>query len=179
VHDAYGVALAGAGQHDEAIKHFVMAINLRRDYDSAWLHLAPSLEAVGRANEAIRLYATLVHESRSTALAQQRLAALMARLNSAEAWYQLADAEFKANRPKDAVGALRRAVELKPDWYKAQFDLGVALAQSGDLAGAEAAFEKALSLQPESEEAKRSAELARKLRVSQGATTSPGDSRAR
>ncbi|MCS7220812.1 MAG: glycosyltransferase [Anaerolineae bacterium] len=50
--------------------------------------------------------------------------------------------------PREAIPALRRAVELVPQAASLQNQLGVALYQTGDLAGAEAAFQAARQADP-------------------------------
>ncbi len=51
-------------------------------------------------------------------------------------------------RPADAAGALRRAVEIQPRFVEARLGLAAALAESGDAAGAEAAYRAALADDP-------------------------------
>ncbi len=51
-------------------------------------------------------------------------------------------------RPQEAIPALRRAAELVPQAASLQNQLGVALYQTGDLVGAEAAFQAARQLAP-------------------------------
>lgn len=51
-------------------------------------------------------------------------------------------------RPQEAIPALRRAAELAPQTASLQNQLGVALYQTGDLAGAEAAFQAACQADP-------------------------------
>jgi Flp pilus assembly protein TadD len=51
-----------------------------------------------------------------------------------------------------AVALLREAVTIDPNLWEAHYDLGIVLAQSGDLGGAEASLEKAAKLSADSEE---------------------------
>jgi Flp pilus assembly protein TadD len=51
-----------------------------------------------------------------------------------------------------AVGLLREAVTIDPNLWEAHYNLGVILAQTGDLAGAEASLERAAKLSGDSEE---------------------------
>lgn len=62
------------------------------------------------------------------------------------AHYLLGCAELQCGRPQDALGHLRRAVELARHSADAHNALGVALHATGDDAGAEAAFTRALKL---------------------------------
>ncbi len=58
-----------------------------------------------------------------------------------------------ANGRERAVQLFRETVAMDPNLWEAQYDLGVVLAGSGDLAGAEDALRKALRLAPDSHEA--------------------------
>ncbi|HKQ68431.1 MAG TPA: tetratricopeptide repeat protein [Polyangiaceae bacterium] len=51
-----------------------------------------------------------------------------------------------------AVTLMREAVAIDPNFWEAHYDLGVLLAQGGDLAGAEPSLEKAAKLAPAAEE---------------------------
>ncbi len=51
-----------------------------------------------------------------------------------------------------AIGLMREAITIDPNFWEAHYDLGILLAQSGDLAGAEPSLEKAAKLAPDSEE---------------------------
>ncbi len=50
--DAWGVSLAELGRHPEAVERFGRSINLNRNFSLAYMHLARSLEAMGRKDEA-------------------------------------------------------------------------------------------------------------------------------
>jgi protein O-GlcNAc transferase len=50
--------------------------------------------------------------------------------------------------PADALGAFRRAIQLRPDFSIAYFNLGVVLADQGQASGAAACFERAVQLDP-------------------------------
>lgn len=56
---------------------------------------------------------------------------------------------------KQAAGLLEKAVAAKPDYTKAWFNLGRAKLKLNDKAGAKAAFEKVLSLEPGNQEARQ------------------------
>jgi tetratricopeptide (TPR) repeat protein len=51
-----------------------------------------------------------------------------------------------------AIGLMREAIAIDPNFWEAHYDLGILLAQTGDLAGAEPSLEKAAKLAPDSEE---------------------------
>src|SRR5262249_23474210 len=56
-------------------------------------------------------------------------------------------------RLAEAEAALRKAIDLQPDYAQAHYNLGLALRNQGKLAEAEAAFRKAIELQPDFAEA--------------------------
>jgi Flp pilus assembly protein TadD len=74
--------------------------------------------------------------------------------------------DLRAGKIADAVSKLRKAVELKPDYPEAQFYLGIALAQSGDGAGAIPAFTAALEKRPRSSRCGRWARRRKRFRSS-------------
>jgi tetratricopeptide (TPR) repeat protein len=51
-----------------------------------------------------------------------------------------------------AIGLMREAIAIDPKFWEAHYDLGILLAQTGDLAGAEPSLEQAAKLAPDSEE---------------------------
>src|SRR5258706_1907350 len=51
-----------------------------------------------------------------------------------------------------AIGLMREAIAIDPNLWEAHYDLGVLLAQGGDLAGAEPSLERAAKLAPDSDE---------------------------
>src|SRR6185295_596028 len=51
-----------------------------------------------------------------------------------------------------AIALMREAIAIDPNFWEAHYDLGILLAQSGDLAGAEPSLERAAKLAPDSEE---------------------------
>jgi tetratricopeptide (TPR) repeat protein len=63
-----------------------------------------------------------------------------------------------------AIGLMREATTIDPRLWEAHYDLGVLLAQTGDLAGAEASLARAAELAPDSEEASMALGQVRRLR---------------
>jgi Flp pilus assembly protein TadD len=57
---------------------------------------------------------------------------------------------LRAGHPESSLWWLRMAVKIAPDFSGAWINLGVALRRAGDIAGAEAAYEKAIELAPSS-----------------------------
>jgi protein O-GlcNAc transferase len=69
-------------------------------------------------------------------------------LRSARAEFERGTAAAKAGRMPDAILALRRALELKPDFPEAQYNLGAACRDVGDADAALAAYRRAAELAP-------------------------------
>ena len=67
---------------------------------------------------------------------------------SVEVYNDIGVVYLKTNRPADAVVALRKALALRADIAVVHENLGRALGLAGDRAGAAAAYETALRLDP-------------------------------
>jgi tetratricopeptide (TPR) repeat protein len=65
-----------------------------------------------------------------------------------QTWFDLAFAQSHLGKSAEAITAYRKATERDPKWFEAQQNLGLALAKSGDLAGAANALKTAVTLQP-------------------------------
>jgi len=74
-------------------------------------------------------------------------------LDTARFQNDLGESYLQQNRAGDAVVPLRRAIALDPDLPEAHTNLGVALARTGDLAGAEQSLREALRIEPNLAEA--------------------------
>lgn len=76
----------------------------------------------------------------------------------AEAWNKRATVYFLIGRYNDSVSDIAKVLELEPRHFGALSGLGMIKRQQGDLAGARAAFEEALSYNPHMEGVKRALE---------------------
>jgi tetratricopeptide (TPR) repeat protein len=65
-----------------------------------------------------------------------------------EGLFVLAKVDLARERFDDAIAALRRAVDARPEWAQAHFLLGTALLMSGDAAGARNELVRAVELDP-------------------------------
>jgi Flp pilus assembly protein TadD len=128
---SYGVFLAERGRSEEAIAahHQALAIDPRRM--EAHANLGSVLDDLGRTDEAMREY--------ETALSLRP---------SVEVYNDIGVVLLKTNRPAEAVVALRKALALRADVAVVHENLGRALGAGGDRAGAAAAYETALRLDP-------------------------------
>jgi len=74
--------------------------------------------------------------------------------NAAILFFNVGVKAWNENRPKEAVQAYRKAIEIDPTYAQAQRELGTALMASQDFAGALKAFQEYLTLNPKAPDAK-------------------------
>jgi tetratricopeptide (TPR) repeat protein len=120
---AYNVAgrtLASKGQNSEAVFDFEKATRLRPSYGPYQYDYALMLVRLNRFDDSQAAVEAGIKADPNLATAHELLGSLLARKS------QLAD----------AIREYQRAVELQPDFSRAQLDLGLALAAQGDLTGA-------------------------------------------
>lgn len=166
-----GVARRRTGDLAGAEAAFRRALELRPAYGGAQVALGSLLRRRGSLKEAISVLSAAAHSGgnqeralASVALGRSYLAANL-RAEADEAFTQAinwapAEAEvrisvanaFLADGQRDdtarAVDVLRRAIELAPDLPRAHSTLGRALERRGESEAAEAAYERALRLEP-------------------------------
>jgi tetratricopeptide (TPR) repeat protein len=75
-------------------------------------------------------------------------AVLVKEANKPEGLFVLAKVDLAQERFDDAIAALRRAVDARPDWAQAHFLLGTALLMSGDATGARGELVRTVELDP-------------------------------
>lgn len=81
--------------------------------------------------------------------AEEKLQALTSQQSkNPQVWFDLGFAQSHEGKTADAIASYKRAAELDPKWFEAQKNLGLALAKSGDLNSAAAAFRIAVTLKP-------------------------------
>ena len=174
-HYYLGQSLHRTGKLPEALEQLSAAVKLSPDTTEFQMERATVLLKMGRLDDAVSTLRQLVARNPADGPAHYMLGRALqqdgheseardefrqsADLNHAKHGLEQAGlltangiAELRAHRLTDAVAKLRKAVELKPDYPEAQFYLGVALAQSGDGAGAIPAFTAALERRPRSAE---------------------------
>ena len=146
-HLALGKALLQEGKAAEAVTALQTAVKLAPDSGEANYQLGLALVRAGRKEEA----AAQLKKGRDLVAADDR--AQNALLDVADGRAALERKDFD-----EAVSKFRRASQLQPESAEPQRLLGAALERQGDIAGATAAYEKALALRPHDASARRSLE---------------------
>jgi tetratricopeptide (TPR) repeat protein len=136
-HLALGKALLQEGQVTEAVSELEQAVRLEPERGESQYQLGLALARAGRKEEA----AAALEKGRAMVAEDER--AQNANLDVVEGRSALEKGDLE-----QAVAKLRRAVQVWPDAPEAHRVLGEALEKKGDLAGASAAYHKALELAP-------------------------------
>lgn len=179
-HNNLGILLHSTGDATRAEAGFREAIRVKPDYADAHGNLANLLSEAGRPAEALaafdqalRLrpgdagtrynYAMLLGKLQRYDEAQRELeAAVLANPAFPDARELLGDLLLGRNQAAAAATHYREAVRLRPDSVRANFGLGMALAASGDSAGAIPYLRKA-STGPDADTRQRALEVLRQL----------------
>lgn len=134
-----GMAYDRLGMRAEAATAYRRTIQLKPDYADAYNNLGKSLLELGAKSEA------------EAALRQ----AVRLNPNLAIAWVNLGALLLDDNRGADAVAPLKEGIRLLPSYAPAHTYLGTALAQIGKEEEARNYYERAVSLNPGDEQARR------------------------
>jgi tetratricopeptide (TPR) repeat protein len=161
-----GIAYDRAGFHEKAVNCFSTALELYPDYDEARELLADLYIATGRTGEAVTLYRQALAVSPRNIRLLSRLTFCLAensehrkarenaeesiRLypNSPIGHIDLAYLHLNAGALEQALAAAEEALAVSPLDAESCRVKAIVLSEQGDYAGAETAFEKALSLDP-------------------------------
>ncbi len=165
-HLALGKALLQEGKAPDAVAALQSAVKLEPESGEANYQLGLALVRAGRKEEA----AAQLKRGRDLVAAGDR---------AQNAMLDVADGRAALDRGDldEAASKFRRAAQLQPELSEPQRLLGVALERQGDRAGASAAFEKALELNPRDVRARQSLETLRSPRPQESAraaAASPG-----
>jgi tetratricopeptide (TPR) repeat protein len=111
-------------------------------------HPHPTPQAEDRAADDLRNAEDLL-EKQQYQQAEEKLQIVVSKqTDNPQAWFDLGFAQGRLGKTADSITAYKKAVELSPKWFEAQQNLGLALAKSGDLAGAASALKIAVTLKP-------------------------------
>ncbi|MBW2019207.1 MAG: tetratricopeptide repeat protein [Deltaproteobacteria bacterium] len=168
-----GNALARQGKIDEAIAHYIEALQIRPDYEMAHNNLGVALAKKGRLDEAIGHFSMALcikpdniqtHNNMGLALSLQGkldkavayfFEALRIKPEYAEAHYNLGNALARQGKIKEAISYYEEALRIKPEYAEAHNNLGVALARQGRNKKAIAHFFEALRIKADYQEAQK------------------------
>jgi tetratricopeptide (TPR) repeat protein len=143
-HNNLGDVLQGRGRIDEAIIHYLKALEIRPDYAEAHNNLGIALAKRGRLDEAIAHYQK----------------ALKIKPDYAGAHNSLGAALIRRGRLDEAISHFKRTLEIDPGYMEAYNNLGYVLAGRGQLAEAITYYRKALTIEPDCAIAQRSLGMA-------------------
>ncbi|HEV3037585.1 MAG TPA: tetratricopeptide repeat protein [Candidatus Angelobacter sp.] len=126
----------------------VKVVKIKIAYYSAILLFALGLNAQTRQGDSLQEAESLLQKQQYDRAESQLKLVVTRQPENPQAWFDLGFAENHLGKPADAVAAYRKAVELSPKWFEANLNLGVALAQSSDLAQAATVLRNAVQLKP-------------------------------
>lgn len=144
-HNNLATELRSQGKFDEAVSLSQEAVRIAPNDVEALANLGANLEAQGKLVEAIGYFRKAVQNTSKPGGA----------FLYADVYTALGSALARQGKLGEASAYLKRALELKPDHFLAQFNLGVICAQQGKTVEAILHIEKALEIMPESAEANK------------------------
>jgi tetratricopeptide (TPR) repeat protein/catechol 2,3-dioxygenase-like lactoylglutathione lyase family enzyme len=137
-HHLLGTVLLRQNDLEAAIAELRCAIELDPSLDEARASLAQGLQKAGKKQESQEVSAEL----RKANLESSNVGQAMILVQTAAGY-------SSKNQYADAVRILKEAVSLTPNFTEAQYQLGVALHESGDDKSAQGVFRKVLQFDPE------------------------------
>ncbi len=111
-------------------------------------HPRPTPSAEDRAADDLKDAEDLLQKQQYQQAEEKLQAIVSKQADNPQAWFDLGFAQGRLSKTADSITAYKKAVELSPKWFEAQQNLGLALAKSGDLAGAASALKIAVTLKP-------------------------------
>ncbi len=163
----YGYILLGLGKFKEAELLLRKAIELKPDYEEAYLNLGNILQGLGKFKEAAISTHKAIELKPDFVIAYLNLGNILknlGKLEDAKLSYHKAielkpdfvDAHLNLGTIlqglsyyKDAELCIRKAIELKPDYAEAHLNLGNILKHLGQLEEAKLSYHKAIELKPD------------------------------
>ncbi|MFQ5877407.1 MAG: tetratricopeptide repeat protein [Acidobacteriota bacterium] len=145
-----GVAYAGEGREDDALKAFERAAALNPAKPEVFMQMAAIYEK--RAEAAGRDSALRQEWMAKAEQMYQEVIGIDPR-NAAISFYNIGVKAWNANRNQEAAQAFRKSVEIDPTYAEAHRELGTALMRLQDFEGAVEHFEEYLQLKPQAKDA--------------------------
>jgi Flp pilus assembly protein TadD len=167
IHNNLGVVLYNQGRTEEAIKHYLQALQSYPDYADAHSNLGAAYAGSGMYKEAIEACKKAIKINPDYAKAHYNLGVAYGGSGkykeAAEAFQQALridpdDAQTHSNlgiayagsgKYQEATVAFKQAIRINPDYAKAHYNLGVAYGGSGKYKEAAEAYKQALRINPD------------------------------
>jgi Flp pilus assembly protein TadD len=106
--------------------------------------------SASRPGDALQEAEELLQKQRYSEAKEKLQALIGTQAKNPQAWFDLGYTHSHLGETKDAVAAYRKAVELEPNWFEANLNLGIDLTKSGDPASAVPVLRHAVELKPSS-----------------------------
>lgn len=137
------------------IKTFILALMLvvsllRPEAQTSATARSRSAAAPEQATDALQEAEGLLQKQQYSQAEEKLEAQATAQAKNPQFWFDLGFAQSHQGKTQDAVASYRKAVELAPDWFEANLNLGVDLARSGNSAAAVPVLRHAVELKPTS-----------------------------
>jgi Flp pilus assembly protein TadD len=132
VHNNLGNELAGAGEMDEALVHYLEAVRIYPDYADGHYNLANAFAGIGQDDQAIRHY----------------LEAIRIMPDHEKAHYNLGITLARRGNLDKAMACFSETLRINPNSFDARYNLGSALAAKGKYNEAIVHFVEILRLEP-------------------------------
>jgi protein O-mannosyl-transferase len=167
MHTYIGNILYSQGREEDAINHYLQALEIQPDFIDARINLGNALIDLGRTEEAINHYLQVlkikpdfaeIHINLGNALEKldriqeatnHYLQAIKIYPNSAEAHFYLGVSLGKQGHLKNAINHLLKSLQIKPDSMEAHYNLGVAFLHQKNIERAINHFQKELQINPD------------------------------
>jgi len=147
-----GEDLFEQGKIDDAIAHYMKALQIKPDFELAYLNLGTAFAKKGQIDDSIRYY----HQT------------LEIKKDMPAAWLNLGNAYYRKGMLKKALLHYDKALELKPDYPEVYCSIGAVMAKKGDLLCATRAFKKAFEIDPGSHSALEKLKQVEKFTIKAG-----------
>lgn len=164
---SHGIAYVKAGQYENGILIFKLAIRNNPKSFDAYNNLGLAYHAAGKFDEAIKAYRRAIEIRTDSSVAYNNLGmsyrslgkldtaiesyqtAIRLDANNVVAYMNLGTAYDLSGNFDKAIETYRKALEIKPEFAEAHYNLGVTYQNSGKLEKALEAYQKTIGLQPD------------------------------
>jgi len=165
-HHNLAVVLANRGNFEQAVKHWLQAVEIKPDYVDAYYNLGLTMWRQNQPTEAIEYWSKLLQLKPDHTKAHGNLGAVLLSTrriddavthlsraieldpNYAEAHYNLGKAMFNTGKLNEALGRFAQVIRLRPNDADAHYNIGVILAQAEKPEEAIKYFSRAVELNP-------------------------------